>query len=137
VLPLTLSKAAMTVFLLRLTPVKSHRRYLNGLLCVTVVWGAAFVIAIALSCDTAHPTIRLGGRCSAYVRTGAVRASKITRYHTDAWIDQQSLRWQLFEALGCLFEGGVFLLAVWLVWDLQTSVGNKAVVVGAFSFRLG
>jgi hypothetical protein len=137
VLPLTLSKAAMTVLLLRLTPVKSHRRYLKGLLCVIVIWGAVFVVAIASSCDTAHSRIRFGGKCSAYVRMIAVRASKTMRHVTDACINQQRLRWELFEALGCLFEGGVLLLAVWLVWDLQTGIGDKAVVVEAFSFRLG
>ncbi|KAK5674398.1 hypothetical protein LTS10_012786 [Elasticomyces elasticus] len=28
-------------------------------------------------------------------------------------------------------------MAIWLVWDLQTSMDNKVIVIAAFAFRLG
>jgi len=46
------------------------------------------------------------------------------------------LRWQIMECLGCVQEVLMFGMAVWLVWGLKTSRGNKATVMTAFGFRL-
>ncbi|KAK0246632.1 hypothetical protein LTS09_018226, partial [Friedmanniomyces endolithicus] len=43
----------------------------------------------------------------------------------------------VLEAFGCFYEAAVSLMAIWLVWDLHTSMDNKVVVVAAFGFRLG
>ncbi|KAK5713379.1 hypothetical protein LTR17_017624 [Elasticomyces elasticus] len=48
-----------------------------------------------------------------------------------------SLRWQVLEASGCVYEVVVSAMAIWLVWDLQTSMDNKVIVIAAFAFRLG
>ena len=40
------------------------------------------------------------------------------------------------ECLGCVQEVLMFGMAVWLVWGLKTSRGNKATVMTAFGFRL-
>ncbi|KAK3652949.1 hypothetical protein LTR56_004897 [Elasticomyces elasticus] len=48
-----------------------------------------------------------------------------------------SLRWQVLEASGCVYEVVVSAMAIWLVWDLQTSIDNKVIVIAAFAFRLG
>ncbi|KAK6434708.1 hypothetical protein LTR95_009104 [Oleoguttula sp. CCFEE 5521] len=38
--------------------------------------------------------------------------------------------------MGCLIELLLVLFAVWMVWGLQTTFSNKAIVVFTFSFRL-
>lgn len=46
------------------------------------------------------------------------------------------LRLEISEIVASLFEVAIFLMAVWLVWDLQVEFGKKLIVVTAFSFRL-
>ena len=48
----------------------------------------------------------------------------------------QLLRWQILGAVGCAFEVAIFGVAIWLLWSLRTTRGNKAMVLASFSFRL-
>ena len=50
---------------------------------------------------------------------------------------EQFLRWQTISAVDIATEIGLVAMSIFLVWDLRTSVSKKAVVVCAFSFRLG
>ena len=48
----------------------------------------------------------------------------------------QFLRWQVISAFDIVIEMALVGMTVYLVWGLKTSVKKKAVVVGAFAFRL-
>ena len=65
---LGLTKCSVGLFLLRITPVESHRRILYGTLGFTALWTVASTFAVALQCDVSDPWIVLGKSCSGAVR---------------------------------------------------------------------
>ncbi|KAF2165943.1 hypothetical protein M409DRAFT_55306 [Zasmidium cellare ATCC 36951] len=110
---LAVSKASVTCFILRLTPIEPHTRFLKALLAALIIWAVAFVLLIATSCTASHPWLLLGQQCSGYLTY-----------------------WAVFESLGCLYEVAMVGMSVWLVYSLQTSWNNRATVVIAFGARL-
>ena len=48
----------------------------------------------------------------------------------------QFLRWQVISAFDIAIEIALVGMVIYLVWALQAPVMKKAIVVGAFAFRL-
>nr|OQO10335.1 hypothetical protein B0A51_18303 [Rachicladosporium sp. CCFEE 5018] len=107
------SRASVLAFQLKLTPIIWHLRSIYAMLIATAVLGVGSLLALALSCNLSRPWDILNHQCPGYL-----------------------LRWNVTESIGCLIEILLVLFAVWMVWGLQTSFSNKAIVVFTFSFRL-
>jgi len=63
VVALGLSKTSVVFFLLRLSPVKHHRRVFNVAVVLVTAWTVGSTFAVALQCNLTHPWILVGERC--------------------------------------------------------------------------
>lgn len=88
VITVATTKIAVIAFLLRLTPVRLQRYYLKSLSWVVLVWTIAFMIAVALSCDTTQPKSRLGGSCTRYVCSALWAQTTFVRRPADLCVIQ-------------------------------------------------
>lgn len=110
---LGLSKASVALFMLRVAPFYPHRLVTLIASGLIFVWTFILIIIVALRCDLSHPWIYVGSKCG------------------------RLLRWEIMEALGCLFEVVIFSMAVWIVSGVgRISKGDKATVIVMFAFRL-
>ncbi|KAI5206250.1 hypothetical protein E4T38_03889 [Aureobasidium subglaciale] len=107
------SKLSVALFLLRLTPVCTHRRVYQTFMAILSIWIVVYVFAFALQCDMSRPWITIGASCPGVYE-----------------------RWQTFCALDIISEISLVCMTVYLVWDIQSSTSAKAKIVFAFSFRL-
>ena len=122
------------MLLLRLSQAKHHRRLFNAAAAFVGAWTVASIFTVALQCNLVKPWIIVGEHCP-----GSVKYSTIRKLFGDKLADiliLQFLRWQVISAFDIAIEMALFGLTVYLVWGLKTSIENKAVVVGAFAFRL-
>ncbi|EXJ56542.1 hypothetical protein A1O7_06886 [Cladophialophora yegresii CBS 114405] len=113
-LALGLSKMSVVFFLNRLTVVKTQKMVFHALTAFIATWTVGSTFAVALQCDLPHPWIIVDEKCP-----GAF------------------LRWKVIGALDIISELAIVLMAIYLVWGLFTTFSKKAIVVGAFAFRLG
>ncbi|KAI9801612.1 MAG: hypothetical protein M1825_003291 [Sarcosagium campestre] len=112
-LALCLSRLSTAFLIARLSRSKEHliAAYATGVF--TVLWGVAGTFAIATRCEIRQPWIMLGTQC-----------------------EDLGTRWIALGTIGIAIETVLILLPVYLVWNLQMARSSKAVVVGAFAFRL-
>lgn len=113
VLALGMSKASVTVFLLRLAPFDPYRQVTKVVIVAIIVWTVAFFFATALKCNLSEPWVVLGAQCSGLFLRGAI-----------------------LEGFGCFFEVAIFGIAVWLVSGLQIKQQSVVTVIVIFAFRL-
>ncbi|TIA12269.1 hypothetical protein D6C80_06951 [Aureobasidium pullulans] len=113
ILSIGASKLSVALFLLRLTPVCTHRRVYQTFIAILVVWIIVYIFAFALQCDLSEPWITIGASCPGVYE-----------------------RWQTFCALDILSEIALVCMTVYLVWDLKSSTSAKVKIIFAFSFRL-
>lgn len=112
IIALGLSKCSIVALLLRMTRKKRQLRIFRATLVLLALWTVASTFATALRCNLKHPWILVGERCPGF-----------------------ALRLQVFGALDAATELIMVSLAIYLVWNLQLSKTNKAIVVIAFCLR--
>ena len=131
ILSIGASKLSVALFLLRLTPVCTHRRVYQTFIAILVVWIIVYIFAFALQCDLSEPWITIGASCP-----GVVSISILSTLDIYADTREQYERWQTFCALDILSEIALVCMTVYLVWDLKSSTSAKVKIIFAFSFRL-
>jgi hypothetical protein len=110
---LGLSRCSVLIFILRLTPIESHRHIAYGIIIATTLWTFGAAMAAALQCDPSQPWILVGQQCPhVYTRLKAVCI------------------------IDAILEAALVACTCWLVRPLKTSPSNKFMVVFVFSFRL-
>lgn len=110
---LALSRCCILIFILRLTPIESHRRIAYGIIIATALWAFGAVFASALQCDPSQPWRVVGQQC-----------------------DNVATRLKVVCIFDAILEALVVACTAWMVRPLKTSLSNKFVVVFVFSFRL-
>lgn len=101
------------IFVLRLTPIESHRRVAYGIIVATTLWAFGAVLSSALQCDPSEPWRLIGQSCgNVYTRLKAVCI------------------------LDAIMEAAVVACAAFMIRPLKTPASKKFVVVFVFSFRL-
>jgi hypothetical protein len=110
---LGLSRCSVLIFILRLTPIESHRHIAYGIIIATTLWTFGAVMAAALQCDPSQPWKLVGQQCPhVYTRLKAVCV------------------------IDAILEAALVACTCWLIRPLKTSLSNKCMVVFVFSFRL-
>lgn len=113
IMAIGLAKISVVRLLHRISRSEQHRLVFNIATGLIGAWIVASVFALALQCDLHHPWISVDQKCP------GMRA-----------------RWLSISALDIALEVGIIGLVVYLLYDLQTPMARKAIVVGIFSFRL-
>lgn len=112
-LSLALARCCVLIFILRLTPIESHRKVAYGIIIATALWAVAAVFASALQCDPSQPWAINGQQCdNVYTRLKAVCI------------------------IDAILEAALLACTAFMVRPLKTPLSNKFVVVFVFSFRL-
>jgi hypothetical protein len=110
---LGLSRCSVLIFILRLTPIESHRHIAYGIIIATTLWAFGAVLAAALQCDPSQPWKLVGQHCPhVYTRLKAVCI------------------------IDAILEAALVACTCWMIRPLKTPASNKFVVVFVFSFRL-
>ncbi|USW54166.1 hypothetical protein Slin15195_G074850 [Septoria linicola] len=109
----TLTKCTVALLLARIVFVKSRVYACYGVLILSCVWGLASFLAEAIRCTEYPPWKIVGDQCYNLL-----------------------LSWQVITAFNVIIEALLFALPVWLVWNLQTAIARKIVVVAVFALRL-
>ncbi|KAK5165238.1 uncharacterized protein LTR77_009336 [Saxophila tyrrhenica] len=129
-LAMTVAKCTLVCFYLRITPNKIHRTaawVLMGLNCAT---GIAWVGILAGRCAGSRASWGvLDGQCPGYVRTLSSAVSSGADQH-------QTAGWSATAATDVALEVLIFLMPVWIVWDLQMAVQMKTIIILTFAVRL-
>ena len=71
VVVISLSRASIAWFLMQLTPIRQQKQFILLLLGFITLWGFAFLLVIALSCNPSRPWELVGRQCSGYVSPSA------------------------------------------------------------------
>lgn len=101
--------------MVRIAPFDPQRRAVQGLFALSLAWTITLTLVLALRCNLSEPWQLASTSCDA----------------------ETQIRWEVLDTIGCLFELGVFLIPVWLVWGVDAiRRSNKAVVITMFAFRL-
>jgi hypothetical protein len=108
-----MSRCCVVIFVLRLTPIESHRRVAYGIIIATALWAIGAVFSSALQCDPSQPWRLVGQHCDNFY----------TRLKTVCVID-------------AILEAAIVACTVFMVRPLKTTASKKFVVVFVFSFRL-
>ncbi|KAH9845567.1 hypothetical protein Tdes44962_MAKER06477 [Teratosphaeria destructans] len=132
VLGLGFAKGSVSAFVIRLTPVKSHRRYIHCITAVCILWSILAMLLWALKCDLRHPWVYIEGQCTGIVSLLVTLDKK----HTSSDRVEKTARSMFICALDIITELLIFSSAAMLIFNLQTSWINKSVVLIAFGFRL-
>lgn len=101
------------IFILRLTPIESHRRVAYGIIIATAMWAIGAVFSSALQCDPSQPWTLVGQQC--------------TNFYT---------RLKIVCIIDAILEAFLVACTAFMVRPLKTPLSNKFVVVFVFSFRL-
>ena len=116
-----------------MTPVKHQRWALNCLIGGIAAWTVAALFTNALQCDLSRPWVIVGSKCSGWVGLLEVTFFICLRSGTDI---SKFVAHEILGIFASLFEVAIVLLALWIIWGIQTSVDKKLIIVLAFSFRL-
>jgi hypothetical protein len=77
--------------------------------------------------------------CRRTLRRNGITPYRPNQFDDNGWLTfmiVQFLRWQIICAFDIVSEVGLVGMAICLIWGLRTPKSRKAVVVGAFGFRL-
>ena len=101
------------MFVLRLTPIETHRRVAYGIMIATALWATGAVLASALQCQPSQPWRLVAESCG----------NVYTRLRAECILD-------------AILEAAVVACSAFMIWPLKTPASKKFVVVFVFSFRL-
>jgi hypothetical protein len=101
------------MFVLRLTPIESHRRIAYGIITATALWAVGAVFSSALQCDQSRPWELVNQQCS----------HVYTRLRVVCIVD-------------AILEAAIVICTLFMIRPLRTPASKKFVVVFVFSFRL-
>ena len=107
-----------------------HLRLCTAVGAVCGAWGVGSVLALALKCDPAEPSITIGEKCTNLASCEAC-IRLICRVN-----NIQVRRWQLISAFDVITEIIILVLIIGLVVNLQMPFRKKFMVVLGFTFRL-
>ncbi|KAI9710043.1 MAG: hypothetical protein M1812_007507 [Candelaria pacifica] len=108
-----LSKLSTSLLVARLTRSAGHLTATRIVSVISIIWGAAGLMTIAIRCKYSEPWLILKNQCP-----------------------DMAARWIAVGSLGLVIEVLLLGLPVYLVWNLQMPLMSKAIVVFAFAFRL-
>ncbi|KAI9701000.1 MAG: hypothetical protein M1836_001668 [Candelina mexicana] len=108
-----LSKLSTSLLVARLTRSAGHLTATRIVSGISIVWGVAAILTIAIRCKYSEPWLIVKNQCP-----------------------DMAARWIAVGALGLVIEILLLGLPIYLVWDLQMPMISKVIVVFAFAFRL-
>ncbi|KAM0716554.1 hypothetical protein Q7P37_007999 [Cladosporium fusiforme] len=108
-----MSKASMLFFHLRITPLRSQRTVCYVMVGVCMAWMAIAVTLVGTRCGNIHPWMLHGRKCNDY-----------------------SNRWVGIAVTDSILEILIFILPVWILYDVHTKRSYKIMILVAFASRL-
>ncbi|KAI9744980.1 MAG: hypothetical protein M1835_002655 [Candelina submexicana] len=113
IVAMCLSKLSTSLLVARLTRSAGHLTATRIVAGISIVWGVAAILTIAIRCKYSEPWLVIRNQCP-----------------------DMAARWIAVGALGLVIEVLLLGLPIYLVWDLQMPMISKVIVVFAFAFRL-